>query len=359
MNHHYSKEEMADIHYTYGRADGNSALARRYYAERYPDRALPSHSLFARLHQRIRETGSVLPGAGDRGNQRTVRTPELEQRVLETVGRDPGVSVRTIAAAEGISHSIIWEILHEQLLYPYHIQRVQKLSAHDYPARRQFCEWLIQKCTENRNFPTDILFTDEAGFTKDGIFNYHNEHQWADENPHAVFETKDQHRFAINVWAGILGDRLIGPVVLPNRLNGLDYHNFLVNDLPRLLEDVPLIQRQRMWYMQDGAPPHYLQIVRAHLNQTYGENWIGRQGPIAWPPRSPDLNPLDFFLWGFLKTKVYSTPINDVAELQQRVLNVCDEIRVIPGIFGRVRFNLRRRARICFENDGGHVEHLL
>jgi hypothetical protein len=39
--------------------------------------------------------------------------------------------------------------------------------------------------------------------------------------------------------------------------------------------------------------------------------WIGRGGPIAWPPRSPDLTPLDIFLWGYVKNTVYQVKIND------------------------------------------------
>jgi hypothetical protein len=85
-----------------------------------------------------------------------------------------------------------------------------------------------------------------------------------------------------------------------------------VNDLPAVLEYVPLHQRQQMWFMHDRVSPHSLYIVRQHLNQTFGEQWIGCGGAVNWPARSPDLNPLDFWLWGHLKTLVYSAPINDL-----------------------------------------------
>jgi len=41
----------------------------------------------------------------------------------------------------------------------------------------------------------------------------------------------------------------------------------------------------------------------------YPERWIGRRGAIKWPPRSPDLTPLDYFMWGYLKERVYKTKI--------------------------------------------------
>ena len=54
--------------------------------------------------------------------------------------------------------------------------------------------------------------------------------------------------------------------------------------------------------MQDGAPPHYSCFVTDVLNESFPDAWIGRNGPIPLPPRSPDLSTLVFFLWGTLGT---------------------------------------------------------
>jgi hypothetical protein len=70
--------------------------------------------------------------------------------------------------------------------------------------------------------------------------------------------------------------------------------DFLLHDLPKLLEDVPLAVRTRMWYIHDGAPAHFSRAVRDVLNNTYHDRWIGRGGTTAWPPRLPNLNPLGF-----------------------------------------------------------------
>jgi hypothetical protein len=105
-------------------------------------------------------------------------------------------------------------------------------------------------------------------------------------------------------------------IFLPNRLTGAAYDRFWVNDLPVVFEHVPLHQRQHMWFMHDGAPPHFLCVFRQHLNQTFGEQWIGRGGPVSWPARSPDLNSLDFWLWGRLNVFVYSVVISDLELLQ-------------------------------------------
>ncbi|GBM25456.1 hypothetical protein AVEN_261573-1 [Araneus ventricosus] len=52
---------------------------------------------------------------------------------------------------------------------------------------------------------------------------------------------------------------------------------------------------------QDGAPPNYGNIVREFLDTTFPQWWIGRGAVMAWPPRSPDITPLDFYLWGYVK----------------------------------------------------------
>jgi hypothetical protein len=63
-----------------------------------------------------------------------------------------------------------------------------------------------------------------------------------------------------------VGDGLVGPHVLPHRLTGNHYRDFHLHDLPKLLEDVPLAVRARMWYMHDGAPAHFSRAMRDVLN---------------------------------------------------------------------------------------------
>jgi hypothetical protein len=114
-----------------------------------------------------------------------------------------------------------------------------------------------------------------------------------------------------------------------------------------------------MWFMHDGAPTHFLRIVRHHLNQTIGEQWIGRGGQAKWPAQLPDLNILDFWLWEHLKTLVYSAPISDLEVLQQRVKNACLDIRLKPGIFDRMLISVRQRAESRVEMRWNRTEHLL
>jgi len=114
-----------------------------------------------------------------------------------------------------------------------------------------------------------------------------------------------------------------------------------------------------MWFMHDGAPAHFSVQAREYLDLNYNNRWIGRGGFQSWPPRSPDLNSLDFFFWGHLKTLVYQTPVNNMEELRNRITISCEIITNTPGIFQRVRSNMRKRAEACILAGGGHFQHLI
>ena len=98
--------------------------------------------------------------------------------------------------------------------------------------------------------------------------------------------------------------------------------------------------------MHDGAPPHFSRITRQYLNDHSGK-WVGRNGAVAWPPRSPDLNPIDLYLWGQVKNEVYSTRVTDVDELWERIVATFDAIRNRPGQLERVKESMMRRLNGC------------
>jgi hypothetical protein len=102
-------------------------------------------------------------------------------------------------------------------------------------------------------YEVGIVFTDEAQFTGDGIQNFQNQHLWADENSHTILPSHHQHQFT-NIWAGICGDNLFGPHLLPNRLTGRNYKNFLENNMPDFLADVPLITGRNCISFQSRCP---------------------------------------------------------------------------------------------------------
>jgi len=147
-------------------------------------------------------------------------------------------------------------------MYLYHVQRVQYLGSGDFAQRLEFCKLL----NGSRHLHRYILFTEEAQFNHDGVNNTHNSHVWADENPHATVESNFQLHFTVNVWCAVLDDQLIGPFILEDHLTGEAYLRFLQEELPPLLEDVPLNKQGHIYFQHDGAPPHFSCEVRNFLN---------------------------------------------------------------------------------------------
>ena len=83
----------------------------------------------------------------------------------------------------------------------------------------------------------------------------------------------------------------------------------------------PQLEEFQPWiiYQKDGAPPHWGSHARRFLDAIFPNRWIVRVGPTPWPPQSPDITPLDFFLWGYVKDKVFSTPVPDITNLKARI----------------------------------------
>lgn len=348
----FSNEEFADMHFVYGFCNGNASDARREYHIRFPNRHLPSDKTFTQVHQRLKETGSFRSGRESVVNRVQAN---VEEQVEEMVNNSPGTSCRKIQARTGISKSKASKILRKLTYHPYHLTKVQDLKPQDLPRRITFCQWISRS---PRKIPT-ILYTDEALFGQDGIINTRNTHLWAKENPHGTLVGLSQHRFSVNVWCGIVDGYLVGPFVLEPRLSSPLYLNFLQEELPILLEDVPLQLRRNITFLHDGAPPHHARVIREHLTRTYGQNWIGRDGPVSWPPRSPDLNVMDYYFWGRMKDLVYNTKPRDRPDLLNKIEAAANTIRTKMEEIRRATRAIRGRARICIEQGGGQFQQLL
>ncbi|GFU00938.1 uncharacterized protein TNCV_4633791 [Trichonephila clavipes] len=243
----YTNAEKADMILAHGATDCNGRASQRLYAEKHPVRRTPAHTMFARLHQQLCGTGSF---------QKAARNELNEEIVLDMVETTPSLSTRGIANEIGISYSSVWRILDDSALHPFHYQYVQSLKECDFAPRQAFPQWYLQQRNADLFFEASVLFTDEASFSREGIFNTHNSHSWAAANPHVTRTRAAQDRFLVNVWADFLGDHLIGSYILPGHLTGPLYLIFLEPVLPKLLDraHVSAATRTSMWFQQDGAP---------------------------------------------------------------------------------------------------------
>ncbi|XP_026323276.1 apyrase-like, partial [Hyposmocoma kahamanoa] len=346
----YTNEEYADMLICYGYCNCVSLRARNEYITRYPGRRVPDISVFEGVYRRLRETGSVLRRRTDLGRPR-VNDDDEEQdnEIVRRFRRDPTTSTNIIARELGLSQWKVWHTVHTAGLYPYHYTPVHHIEEGDPVRRLDFCRFMLHADLDDPEFLRRILWTDESKFDQDGITNYHNLHYWSPKaqlNPNKKQVKGSQRRFSLNVWMGIVSNYLIGPFFLPERLYGETYENFLRQDLSDLLDDIPLDLIRDMWFQHDGCPAHYRRSVREWLDTNYPNKWIGRGGPTPWPARSPDLTPMDFYVWGHMKSLVYNdtNPIISVDVLRQKIIDAANEIRRILTT-SVVKSGLRHRMR--------------
>ena len=127
--------------------------------------------------------------------------------------------------------------------------------------------------------------------------------------------------------------------------------------MPQLEED-----SQDFIFQQDGAPPHFHNDVRWYLNKHLPQRWVRHTGCddevlLKWPQRSPDMTPCDFFLWGFVKDRVFVPPLpRDLMELRERIREAF--AAVTRDLLMRVWTEMDYRLDICRVTKGAHIESL-
>ncbi|KAJ4437532.1 hypothetical protein ANN_17677 [Periplaneta americana] len=176
-----------------------------------------------------------------------------------------------------------------------------KLDVEDYAARRAMCYDVMQD-VNNKNIIQHILFSNEATFHICGKVNKDNCRIWGNESPHVIYEwQRDTPK--VNVCLGLTKATLYGPFMFAEgTITGNTYLGMLTDFLEPQLEQGGIVYS--VVFQHDAAPPDFALTVRAYLNQRFPNGWIGRGSSRVWPLRSPDLTPLDFFAWGFIKAKV-------------------------------------------------------
>jgi hypothetical protein len=276
------------------------------------------------------------------------------------VNENPSISTREIEAGSNLTNLNkvkCWRILKKHSYKPYKIHISQTLHPGDAERRLEFCHWIVGQTAQNNDFLRNIIWTDESKFTNCGIFNRHNGHVWATENPERVRQVRPQVRFSINVWAGLCGDKVLGPFLFENNLNSQMYLNFLNAQFQDMLMEIPLARLPHLWFQHDGAPPHNGRNVCDFLDREFPAKWIGNKGVVAWPARSPDITPLDFFLWGALKNKIYGNgPVANMEELRQRILAAFRTLRRRAVL--RAVEKVHNKAVKCINANGNLFEHL-
>lgn len=248
--------------------------------------------MFVRLHRKLCETGSFLASTSDADRARTARTAVVIQEISDTVKDQPCTSIRGVGRNLRVPQSTTWKMM--KGCRPTIFKRVQALIAADYPCRVDLARWVLQHSAVRLDFTATVFIKDENTFKHDGVFKTNNEHVWPNVNP--------PRRLSTCASATLLHHCLVRnhrwqPISTVSS-TGIPWRGKIPYVSPRLVERsahshqaayvVPARWRTRPLCRGDVK----------HMDLTLPGRSIGRGGPIASPPRLPNLSGLNFFLWG-------------------------------------------------------------
>ncbi|GFX29962.1 transposable element Tc3 transposase [Trichonephila clavipes] len=233
------------------------------------------------------------------------------------------------------------------------------IHQNDHQARRRFVEWAQNEIAVVPDFHKRILFTDEVHFWLNGYVNKQNCRIWSEANPQVYVETP-LHPEKLTVWCALWASGIIGPYFFKNdeghnvTVNGDRYRAMITNFFIPELKNHDV---QELWFQQDGATCHTARATIDLLKDTFGDRLISRFGPVNWPPRSCDLTPLDYFLWGYVKSLVYADKPQTLDHLEDNIRRVIANIR--PQMLEKVIENWTSRLDYIRASRGSPMPEII
>lgn len=276
--------------------------------------------------------------------------------VLGSIGLQRGMSIRKCSEENSLSigstHTIARRVLK---LYPYRLILVHALSDYDKLVRVGACHQLVPLLSPDRI----VVFSDEASFKLDGYVNRWNCRVWDHRRPDELYVEQRQWTPHVNVWAAMTTEHLFGPYFFPSTVSG-DSYRAVISEL--FLPD--LISRygstNRVWFQQDGAPAHTANETKELLREHFQERLISHGCDNEWPPRSPDLTPCDFYLWGVVQDIVYESgnSFANVTVLSDAILHAFRQLREhkMENVMTAV-LAVPRRMQECIALAGAQLQH--
>jgi inhibitor of nuclear factor kappa-B kinase subunit alpha len=323
----------------------SNALVKRAFRTKWKnDKAPSTHSINSAVaaFEKLNLNGNT------QKKERSVREKKSDTKnaLISIFKKDPTVSIRKAASATNSSYGLCQSILRKELmLFPYKYHTVQKLHTGDHEKRVEFANWFLKKPKDTHEW---LIATDEAWFTLTEKPNRQNNRHWAMEPPDNDIEVP-LHDQKFMVWMAISATKCYGVFVFDETVNKDNYLDMLKNFFwPKHLNTKSY---KKYYFLQDGAPSHTSNQVQDWLSSKFGTKFIDKS---QWPAHSPDLNPCDFFLWGYLKSRVYMPMPKDLAELKS---NLDREVKNLPkDVLKSTFLNFKKRLNLVISANGGHFE---
>uniref|UniRef100_A0A915DAQ7 Transposase n=1 Tax=Ditylenchus dipsaci TaxID=166011 RepID=A0A915DAQ7_9BILA len=278
--------------------------------------------------RRFEETGSNKNRIGQ-GRPRSARDEENVAAAAIAITAEPSTkfnSTRKLGKKMAISRDSAHRILVEDLgLKPYKMLSRQELGLAHIIKRLQRCRGMRRRFANGRH--RNVVFTDEKIFTIEQAHNKQNDRVWMKELP-AIEErlvTHEQHPQQVMVFAAICFNGKM-PLVFADpdfSYNQAYYRQRILRHAVKPWAE-EFFGEEQWTFQQDGAPMHTATLTQDWLRRNF-PNFIDKN---EWPPRSPDLNPLDFSIWSILEDRVCIKPHSNLESLKRALLVEWDKIEI-------------------------------
>ena len=344
----FSDAIKAEIVLWYAEKKSPTKVQRMFRAKYGKHRAAPKNTDMQRWSKNFKEAGVL--------STKRSRSGRVDrQQIIRCIEENPKQSLRRLSNNLNVSVTTIRKCLKAEGYKNYGPHIVQALKESDKVARVNFAQHMLDEISRCPDFLDRIIFSDEAIFHLEGGVNTHNCTHWSKTNPHWTIE-KSLNSPKVMVWAAIGTSGIIGPIFFQENVGGESYLKLLMEDFFPVFCNLP--NSSNLLFQQDGAPPHWALHVRNWLNNNLADRWIGRGGPndrnITWPPRSPDLTPLDFYLWGHIKSLVYVKNYENLTDLKNSISAAFQEVTQ-ETVSASIK-NLAKRLKLVVQNGGAHIE---
>lgn len=208
----FSLTERKDMLYEFIRCNRNASKAAKNLNNRSICRRRVLRQRIIDTVRKFEKTFS-LHDAQRIGRPRISTNEATASQILQVVAANPESSITELSQECGTSRYAVHKVLQERKFRPYQHKILQILNSGDANLRKTFCRWYA-----NNGNPQFTLFTDEAPFRLHMFLR--NRHSWSVENPHKFEAGKSVSKSKLMVWAGIFGNRLIGPYFFDKAVTG-------------------------------------------------------------------------------------------------------------------------------------------
>lgn len=285
------------------------------------------------------------------GKKRTVRTPAVIKVVRERIRRNCERSANQLAKDMKMSRYSMQKLLKEDLK----CKPLKKRKMHGITTKCKVKRHIRSKMLLSWHAGDEIVFSDEKLFVLQMPVSVQNDRLWCPSVKLAPANKRNICRYqsasAVMVW-GAISSRGKLPLIFIDKGVKINAQYYLNEVLMNVVKPATttMYGNDYFCFQQDGAPSHTAKIVQAWCTENLPD-FISKD---EWPPSSPDLNPLDFCIWGYMLKELKNYSYTTISDFKIVIAKIWDKI---PDHVVRASVSsFEKRLKLVVQAKGDFIE---